>query len=522
MSSGTKFAIAVAAIALVGGGVIVGYLIRGPGSAPAAPKGERAFAEVVGPVAARLAERFRPWLRFDSGERWLPVSVASLVSEHRDGKPAQEFCTRSQAGVSCEPIDGMKDFEGFVSESSALGASTFVKIAGHRLDEYRAPERPAACVKTGLLDCGEAPSSAIYYRVTESNERFYVDYWWFLRYNHVPVVDKTCFVETELCDEHQGDWEGVTLVTLPKDRQHLDYAVYAAHKGRFRYPAEQLRMHDGRPVVFVARGTHASYPRPCSSQVCPQPIALVGSIPRPDTSADGGRPWPRNGKDCEPETEGSCLRPLPSPQPGESVWTTWPGLWGGTCGKVCGSDGPQSPESPGLQPRFRGPWCSTTTAGAEVCDSAPPGCSDWMGPLVAAIVCDPKRLSKGLVEPEASSGGGLRLTVTSASGETRHLSAVTTGIVQALGPPLRPHSVVTATGVGSGTELMIRARKGMRVIEARYDPYPAGTAGGSFEIKVEGRHGVPVLVAEREDGVAVKAEEDRRLFLPVPPGTSRQ
>src|SRR5262249_25768178 len=157
-------------------------------------------------------------------------------------------------------------------------------------------------------------------------------------------------------------------------------------------------------------------------------------------------------------------------------------------------------------PRFRTPWCSTTPAGASVCDSAPPGCSDWLGPLVAVIVCNPKQVAQNLVLPEALPGGGLKLTVSPADGKPRHLEAATRGSVQALGPPLRPRSRVTATGVGAGTELMIRARKGLRVLEARFDPYPAGSAGGDFAIAVKGRHGVPVLVATRESGTTVEAE----------------
>jgi hypothetical protein len=512
-----------AAGAFVGVGIVVGgglvYLLHDSSDpSPVKPDGNRAYSEVVEPQAGRLAERFRPWLRFDSGERWLPVSVESLLAEREpDGAPAQKYCSRSLGKPSCEPIDGLSAFEELISTSSTLAAPTYIQVAGRHLSEYNAPGRSEACRKAGLSDCGEAPKSAIYYRVTESNERFYIDYWWFLRYNHFPVASDTCIVKTELCDEHEGDWEGVTLVTLPNDGQHLDYVVYAAHRGTFRYPADQLTLHqDRRPEVFVAKGSHASYPQACSG-LCWQPIAFVGSVRRPETSVDGGRPWPRNEEKCEPDANGSCLLALPSAEPGKTVWTTWPGLWGATCGKVCKNKGPQSPASPGLQTRFQTPWCSTSSAGTPICDTTAQGCSDWLGPLVAVLACDPKALAQGLIASEQLPKGGLKLTVTPANGKTRRLSAATRGVVQALGSPLRPGSRVKASGVGGGTELMIRARKGNHALEARYDPYPPGATGGDFEIMVKAQHGVPVLRGTRASGVEVEPEEERRLHLPPAP-----
>jgi hypothetical protein len=504
----------------LGVGGLLGYFLHDSDQpSPSKPEGDRAYSEVIEPQAGRLAERFRPWLRFDSGERWLSVSVESLLSERGpDGKPAQEYCSRSKAKPSCVPIDGLAAFEGLISTSSTLAAPTYLQIAGRHPADYAAPGRSEVCRKAGLSDCGEAPDSAIYYHVTESNERFYIDYWWFLRYNHFPVASSTCVVPSELCDEHEGDWEGVTLVTPPNDGKHLDYVVYAAHRGTFRYPADQLFLHRGRrPEVFVARGSHASYPRACAGPVCAQPIAFVGSVPRPETSVDGERPWPRNEETCEPNAKGSCLLALPSAEPGQTVWTTWSGLWGETCGKVCGSDGPQSPASPGLQTRFQTPWCSTSSSGTPICDTTAQGCGDWLGPLVTVLVCDPRALAKGLIASEQLPSGGLKLTVASADGKTRRLSAATRGVVQALGSPLRPKSSVTASGVGGGTELMVRARKGNHAIEARYDPYPPGAAGGDFSVTVGAKHGVPVLLGTRADGVEVEAEEERRLRLPQVP-----
>ena len=47
----------------------------------------------------------------------------------------------------------------------------------------------------------------------------------------------------------------VTVVTPPNDEDHVDYVVYAAHKGTFRYSASQLRFAPGttRPGSAKAR-----------------------------------------------------------------------------------------------------------------------------------------------------------------------------------------------------------------------------------------------------------------------------
>src|SRR5207237_9261559 len=111
-------------------------------------------------------------------------------------------------------------------------------------------------------------------------------------YRSIPNFScRTTFArENGICDEHEGDWEGVTAVTSPGDDTQLDYVVYAAHKGTFRYAASELHLESGttRPYVYVARGSHASYPKPCSKS-CSQPIALAaqGLVTLPESSFDG-------------------------------------------------------------------------------------------------------------------------------------------------------------------------------------------------------------------------------------------
>jgi hypothetical protein len=498
----------------VGGGALVFALKAGNESdSPALDEG-RAFAPVEGPEAGELAERFRPWLMFDSGERRRPQSISSLLAERRpDGRPLHEFCKRTLGGEDeCEPVGSIERFEELIAENRALGSSTYLDI-GRYEGQYREPERSAACRESGLLDCDDQPGSAIYYNVTWSNGRYYIDYWWFLRFNHFGLT--SCSVGASgICDEHEGDWEGVTLVTQPEDRHSLDYVVYAAHKGTFRYPAARLEHHGLRPVVYVANGSHAAYPRSCESTVaCSQPNVFGGVVHLPETTIDGRRSWARNDKECEPGGRKSCLLPLPSAEPGQSVWTAWAGLWGETCGSRCHEDHPQSPASPGLQNRFQHPWCSAQE-GAQTCDSTAQGCSDWLGPLVSVLACNPTAIARGLRAPEELPSGGLTLTVTAPNGEHRNLSASTRGVVQALGSPLAPGSKVVVDDAGSLTEILVRALQGNRLLEARFAPFEGAASGRTLEIAVAATAGgVPVLHATRGDGTPVLPEEQRRVRL---------
>lgn len=507
-------AFAVFALGAIAGGALIFFLKANNEANPLAPDEGRAFAPVEGAEAAKLAAHFRPRLMFDSDEKWRPQSIPSLMSERgEDGKPLHRFCTRKLGqDPECKRVGSIAQLETLVSESAALGSSTYLDV-GKYDSEFRAPERSTACRQSGLLDCDDQPGSAIYYHVTSSNERFYIDYWWFLRFNHFGLTN--CSTGSSgVCDEHEGDWEGVTLVTAPEDEHTLDYVVYAAHKGTFRYPASRVVGPDGEPVVYVANGSHASYPHACKGTIlCFQPNVFAGLAKVPETDIDGKRPWLRNDDKCPPGADGSCLLPLPGAEPGQTSWTIWPGLWGRTCGNRCHEKHPQSPESPGLQNRFQHPWCSIQ-AGSQTCDSTAPGCSDWLGPLVSVLVCNPKSIAHNLRTPEELPSGGLTLSVTAPNGEKRRLSATTRGVVQALGAPLAPGSHVVVGDAGADTEILVRAAEDTRLLEARFSPFAKGVAGKTFNIEVKAStNGTPLLRATRSDGKRIAPIERRRVTV---------
>jgi hypothetical protein len=120
----------------------------------------------------------------------------------------------------------------------------------------------------------------------------------------------------------------------------------------------------GRPIVYLACGSHAAYPLPCdptchqTNMRChldPCVLPVSGST---DGPSDGAAPWGRNS-DAACRTPTPCLIAFPLPSlaaptsaltaglghRGSPPFTVWPGKWG--------SKG--SPASPGLQPLFTNP-----------------------------------------------------------------------------------------------------------------------------------------------------------------------
>jgi lysophospholipase L1-like esterase len=150
---------------------------------------------------------------------------------------------------------------------------------------------------------------------------------------------------------------------------------YAQHDGRVRYawPAlQRLWQRTGvqhlapagalgtRPLVFAARGTHASYPIACGEASCPRDVVpeLRHTSALQDNPHDGKQPWEGiEDKACA----GTCVVELPTRRNGAAPegWSVWPGEWGtANCimGVFCASAHP--PASPGRQDRYAYPWCT--------------------------------------------------------------------------------------------------------------------------------------------------------------------
>jgi hypothetical protein len=324
-----------------------------------------------------LALKYRPILLFDAKEPVdKPVDIDSLFAAKR-----MYLCRDDTTGTHCgDPV---------LHSSQLVNGSTHLRID---LPKQRKPEHDRTPVSPDELG-GEPPpgptpdtSSAIYVHAVpvESGGRklVYLDYWWYLPDNPAGTAKgASCGAGLAIpgvtCFDHQSDWEGVTDVVDRTDPEPALVAVqYAQHNTVIRYSWDQLReiwlapgyakfkrgIEDAadRPLVFVARGTHASYPEPCPSS-CSETESGVGEQPHRGNDA-----WP--GDYTPACTAATCLRPLPSRHHGRqaALWDAYEGTWGQRhciLTYVCDSD--TAPRAPGQQGRYQHPWRYTGTVNAK-------------------------------------------------------------------------------------------------------------------------------------------------------------
>lgn len=287
-------------------------LALGGGSAPAA----------VRPID--LALRFQPHLFFDSAERWRPTDVDAFLAE-----PGHAFCTTSPP--ACTPL---------VSAAQLTGSGGYLDLRGTRLDglDAAAPDL-ATCGRSlsTLLDCDLGGRSVIYAHVQPGAGGIAIDYWWFERYNAFSI------------DLHEGDWEGVTVIADPTGTKVRE-VHFAAHSDVWRYRDGVPRLDGGRHVrVYVARGSHASYPRSCRLPVCEQTGNGIF-----EGRFNGRRAWVANDlATCARR----CVRLLPQSADGAPAsWDAWDGRWG-----IPRSALFAPPRTPSFQTRYQHPFDARTS-----------------------------------------------------------------------------------------------------------------------------------------------------------------
>jgi len=92
----------------------------------------------------------------------------------------------------------------------------------------------------------------VYY---EAENHHYITYWFFYAFNDGPTQGKFDGV-----DDHEGDWERIS-VRLDGNNRATAVAYYQ-HEGHTEVPWSKVHTQNGHPVVYSAKGSHASYTRP--------------------------------------------------------------------------------------------------------------------------------------------------------------------------------------------------------------------------------------------------------------------
>ena len=107
-----------------------------------------------------------------------------------------------------------------------------------------------------------------------------VEYWTFYPYN-----------DGFMTFNHEADWENVRVTIDPKANGAQGKALevkFSAHKGGtiLKVGDAALQMDGTHPVSYVAKGTHANYPKPGSYEVPGIPLGLAKDVAKAAPAAD--------------------------------------------------------------------------------------------------------------------------------------------------------------------------------------------------------------------------------------------
>ena len=187
-------------------------------------------ASASGPTPAQLLARYAPILVLHPDERFQPEQVegyladSDLVAGHYDQR-------------LCKSIDG----------TAAL-----------------------ACYADA--DAAHAEPPAVYGAVSRRGNRIALEYWLFYAFDLYSPTDPP----GEFWQDHEADWEAVTVL-LDETQRPLVVGT-SRHCGGTRRDWAKVRKQGGRPLVYVALGSHANYFGPGLSLLasrCWPPVALA-------------------------------------------------------------------------------------------------------------------------------------------------------------------------------------------------------------------------------------------------------
>jgi hypothetical protein len=267
-----------------------------------------------------LLRRFAPQLRYDSQEAFFADSAAEWtdnpgnVLRHAptEGQPEDVIAAATpgpgQAQLSLEYLGAAYPDGGGTAEPSD-------QISDSRRD-YR---DQYVALRT---EQRERYANRMYGRAKEDSDgRLWLQYWFFYFYNDYNLAGNFGL--------HEGDWE---MVQLRVHEEQPDLAVYAQHTHAEKATWDQVEKAPDAPdtpLVYVARGSHASY--------------FTDGYHETEAwydLADGKRHTP----ELTLEVVGDA----------EPAWVSWPGRWGDTKPRIKDLEQP-SPDGPCRHKQWKDP-----------------------------------------------------------------------------------------------------------------------------------------------------------------------
>jgi hypothetical protein len=221
--------------------------------------------------AIALAAQYAPVLRLAAGERYRPLRLEDYLTTTvlRSGSPLRGTLLQAHPTLFSLPVTSAATYLDIRGAEPNLRTTSYPTIE-HQLELAR-------------------PRPTVYFHLAYQPAlgRVAVEYWLLYLYN-------------DFYDQHEADWEGVTVVLANNSPIG---ATYSQHQGRKWVPWSALSSTAGHPIVYVARGSHAEYPKAGR-----YPIRVCWTLhgrncsptPRVDDARGGGPTVPPTAYDLQP------------------------------------------------------------------------------------------------------------------------------------------------------------------------------------------------------------------------------
>jgi VPS62-like protein len=244
------------------------------------------------PDPSPLLVRYVPELRFDMQEVYRADSAATITDNYQADYSNQLLDAAGTLLAASDPASSAETLDlAYLRPRYSSGA---LALSSDYVDEWNETRD----LDAQRMHANPAYANAIYGREIPVAGGRLLQYWFF--YYNNPKTFATV-------GDHEGDWE---MIQVRVDAGGSPVgAVYAQHETGEYCPWDRVETTEtGRPVVYVAHESHASYFWPGDHRI------VVNNLPDQWDYADG------QGESVVPSVTDTSTAPS---------WMEWPGKWGG-------------------------------------------------------------------------------------------------------------------------------------------------------------------------------------------------